>query len=524
MKHSARSFVMAFTLLVFLAGCSAGPRINFYPADSYPSTKLASQNVIKLSEVQLEGDLSKRKTNILPPIISGITKENNSLTVISDADNAGYHEGELFIKIHTTANLSAGDYWKRIPLIGAYSMYGGSDLTYNWNASVDYEFKDVSGNQLKKDTFTIVGKDIYKRTMGEIYSDGFLGGVTSSYPDADTISVVGDKLLELVGEELSKRLFAEPIRQHLLAREKQRDGMDIKTYIAFLGQMKRLESERKVLNEQRLKDLDALIQNKDQFADLGSGTVMVLGIGVSKYESTQIPSLKFADRDSERVVGFFKKKYKLSDDRAMLLKNDEATATKISRFITQNAMRLLDKDDTFILYFSGHGAPDVDAASHDNDGLKKYLLLHDSDLNALPLTALNLDNLASMMEKLPCRRVILLLDSCFAGTAGAQTLARLKSVRISDRSYKNISVMSGKGRVILAASSENQVSHEDDRLQSGVFTHFLLKGLNGNAGIKGNERINILGLYEYVTKEVSKQTDSKQIPVFRGSLDENIIF
>jgi uncharacterized caspase-like protein len=234
--------------------------------------------------------------------------------------------------------------------------------------------------------------------------------------------------------------------------------------------------------------------------------------------------LKFADRDSERVVGFFKKKYKLSADRAMLLKNDEATATKISRFITQNAMRLLDKDDTFILYFSGHGAPDVDAASHDNDGLKKYLLLHDSDLNALPLTALNLDNLASMMEKLPCRRVILLLDSCFAGTAGAQTLARLKSVRISDRSYKNISVMSGKGRVILAASSENQVSHEDDRLQSGVFTHFLLKGLNGNAGIKGNERINILGLYEYVTKEVSKQTDSKQIPVFRGSLDENIIF
>ncbi|MDO9228039.1 MAG: caspase family protein [Syntrophales bacterium] len=208
----------------------------------------------------------------------------------------------------------------------------------------------------------------------------------------------------------------------------------------------------------------------------------------------------------------------------MLLTNDEATVIKISRFITNNAMKLLDKDDTFILYFGGHGAPDVDSASNDNDGLKKYLLLHDSDLNSLPMTALSLNNLALLLEKLPCKRIVILLDSCFAGTAGMQTLSKLKGIRISEKSYKNITELSGEGRVILAASNENQVSHEEDSLQAGVFTHYLLEGLNGKADLKGDGKINILGLYEYVSKEVSRQTQNKQSPVFRGTLDANIIF
>jgi uncharacterized caspase-like protein len=234
--------------------------------------------------------------------------------------------------------------------------------------------------------------------------------------------------------------------------------------------------------------------------------------------------LIYADRVSQRVVEFFKKKYNLSNDRAMLLTNEDATAIKISRFITNNAMKLLDKNDTFILYFGGHGAPDVDASSNEDDGLKKYLLLHDSDLNALPMTALSLNNLATLLERLPCKRVVILLDSCFAGAAGVKTLAKLKSLRISDKSYKNISQLSGEGRVILAASSENQVSHEEDSLQAGVFTHYLLEGLSGKADVKGEGQINILGLYDYVTRGVSGYTGKKQTPVFRGTLDANIIF
>jgi len=495
---------MVVTLLLFMNGCASGPRAAFYPVDNYRSTRLTSQNVIKISGVQLDGDLSKRKTNILPPITSGITKRNNLLTIAINDDAGSYHEGELFLNINATSSLSGADYWKVTPVISLFSIYGGSELSYNWNVSVDYVFKDQSGSQLKKDNFTIYGRTNYQRSPMEIMA-GFYGiGIINvrNYPDAETISSAGDILLEIAGEEVGKRIAAEPIRQYLVEREKQRDGMDIKTYTAFLDQKKRLETERQAINAQRLKDLDVMVQNKDQLADLKSGSVMVLGIGVSKYQSVQIPSLKYADRDSQRVVDFFKKNYKLSKDRAMLLTNEDATAAKISRFITQNAMKLLDKDDTFILYFSGHGAPDVDAASNDNDGLKKYLLLNDSELNALPLTALNLDSLATMMEKLPCKRVVLLLDSCFAGTAGAQTLAKLKSVRISDRSYKNITEMSGKGRVILAASGENQVSHEDDKLQSGVFTHYLLRGLNGSADTKGDGKINILGLYVLAQREL----------------------
>lgn len=345
-----------------------------------------------------------------------------------------------------------------------------------------------------------------------------------NYPNTESQQAIGGTLMGVVGEEIAKRLNSDPLRLYLAEREKQRDGMDIKTYVEFTDKKNRLEKERKIAREGTLKNLDFQITDKDLLADIKLGTVMVLGIGVNNYQSPQIPPLKYADRDSQRIVSFFKSRYKLSEDRAMLLTNEDATAIKISRFITQNAMKLLDKDDTFILYFAGHGAPDVDSTSNDNDGLKKYLLLHDSDLNSLPITALSLNNLATLLDKLPCKRVVLLLDSCFAGAAGAQTLAKLRGIRISETSYKNIAEISGKGRVILAASNENQVSFEDDDLQAGLFTNYLLEGLNGKADVKGDGKINILGLYEYVTREVSRQTQNKQIPVFRGTLDSNIIF
>lgn len=512
--------------LVLLNGCAIRPK-GFYPLVNYRSSTLSSINLVKISNIQMTGDLQARKINIYSPFSAGFNKQNKTINLFDSENNAlNYYDGELKINIHATSSVSFGDKIKYVPLLNATANFVKSFITYDWDVLVNYDFLDVYGKLLKSESFNIHGSHDYKQSIREMTLSNLTGIalLASRYPDEESISAVGDMILGVTGEEIAKRLSAEPIRSYLIAREKQRDGMDIKTYVDFLDKKKRLEKDREIVKVQRLKDLDVSVKHKGQLSDIKSGTVMVLGIGVSKYQSTQIPSLRFADSDSQRVVHFFKNRYQLSDDRAMLLTNEDATAIKISRFITNNVMKLLDKEDTFIFYFGGHGAPDVDDASIDNDGLKKYLLLHDSDLNSLPMTALSLNNLATLLGKLPCKRILILLDSCFAGTAGVQTLSKLKSISISERSYKNITELSGEGRVILAASSENQVSHEDDKLQAGVFTHYLLSGLNGNADMKSDGEISLLGLYEYVAKEVSKRTDNKQTPVFRGTLDANIIF
>jgi hypothetical protein len=519
---------MLSAAIVLSAGCSSGQRANFFPVSNYDYPRSSSsQGIIKISTINMTGDLNDRTVNdLLPPFVSGFSKENSAVSLVDGNKGVTYFDSELILNIITKSSLSAADYLKTVPLLNVVSMYGARGVDFNWNITVNYLFNNIDGQTIENGSFALQGSDRYKPSSGEniAYAYTGIGPIIMGYPDDASKHEIETVLMTVAGEEMAKRLSSDPIKSYFAQREKQRDGMDVKTYVDFLDKKKRLEKEREIAKAERIKGMDVLVKAKDQFADIKSGTVMVLGIGVSKYQSSQIPALKYADRDSQRVVGYFKNRYKLSDDRAMLLTNEAATAIKISRFITQNAMKLLDKDDTFILYFGGHGAPDVDSTSNDNDGLKKYLLLHDSELDSLPLTALSLNNLATLLGKLPCRRVVILLDSCFSGTAGVQTLAKLKSLRISEKSYKNATEMSGEGRVILAASSENQVSHEEDALQAGVFTHYLLEGLNGKADLKGDGNINILGLYEYVTREVSRHTQNKQSPVFRGTLDANIVF
>lgn len=510
-----------------LAGCASGPRSTFQTINGFePKDYASSEAIVKISKLSLSGNLSNNSsTEIMPVLMAGFAKNSNNVKLV-DAKNAkSYFDSDLSLDIIAKSSLSARDYYRTLPGIASYGVLARW-IDYNWDVQVNYSFKNADGIHLESGTFKLEGTDRDKPGLASGYTTLMTGilPLTLTYPDADAQQVVSAALMNAVGEELGKAIHSQKIASYLASREKLRDGMDVKTYVEFTEKKKRLESERAIARAERQKDLEVQIKNTSQLADIKAGSVMVLGIGVSKYQSAQIPTLKYADRDSRRVVQLFKDKYKLSNDRAMLLNNEDATAIKISRFITQSAAKLLSADDTFILYFGGHGAPDVDAASNDSDGLKKYLLLHDTELDSLPMTGLSLNNLATLLEKLPCKRVVILLDSCFSGTAGGQTLAKLKSVRISDKSYKNITDLSGEGRVILAASSENQVSHEEDSLQAGVFTHYLIEGLNGKAKTKDDGSINILSLYEYVNKEVSRYTKNKQSPVFRGTLDANIIF
>jgi len=520
-----KRIVVLSAVIGLLAACS-GPRTTFNPLTNYDSAKsVSSQGIVKISKLDISGDLKERTSGLVPPLVAGFSKINSTVSLVDGNKDVTYFDSELILHIATKSSLSVGDYLKTIPLVSSIGMYG-SGIDFNWQVTVNYLFNNTDGKPITEGSFGLEGADRYRPSGGATALSAYsgIGPIVMMYPDTESQQVIGDTLMGVVGEEIAKRLNADPVRLYLAEREKQRDGMDVRTYVEFIDKKKRLEKEREIAKAERLKGMDVQFRAKDQLSDIKSGTVMVLGIGVSKYQSPEIPALKYADKDSQRIVSYFKNRYKLSDDRAMLLTNEDATVIKISRFLTNNAMKLLDKDDTFILYFGGHGAPDVDSTSNDNDGLRKYLLLHDSDLNSLPMTALSLNNLMTLLGKLPCKRVVVLLDSCFAGAAGARTLAKLKSLRISEKSYKNLTDVSGEGLVILAASSENQVSHEEDSLQAGVFTHYLLDGLNGKANMNGDGKINILGLYEYVTREVSKYTHSKQTPVFRGILDANIIF
>ncbi|MCK7469824.1 MAG: hypothetical protein MZU95_02755 [Desulfomicrobium escambiense] len=63
-------------------------------------------------------------------------------------------------------------------------------------------------------------------------------------------------------------------------------------------------------------------------------------------------------------------------------------------------------------------------------------------------------------------------------------------------------VAGGRGKVIITASSANEVSVEKDELQHGVFTYYLLEGLRGKADTDRDGMVTVDEAYRYVYDQV----------------------
>ena len=63
---------------------------------------------------------------------------------------------------------------------------------------------------------------------------------------------------------------------------------------------------------------------------------------------------------------------------------------------------------------------------------------------------------------------------------------------------------------------------EDGGLRQGIFTHFLIRGLNGEADTNGNKIVTIKELSAFVSKEVRTYTAKVQTPILTGTYDTNM--
>lgn len=81
----------------------------------------------------------------------------------------------------------------------------------------------------------------------------------------------------------------------------------------------------------------------------------------------------------------------------------------------------------------------------------------------------------------------------------------------------------GRGKVIITASAANEVSVENDELQHGVFTYYLLEGLHGKADFAGDGLITLDEAYLYVAEKVSQATGQEQHPAKRGTMEGDFV-
>jgi hypothetical protein len=243
-------------------------------------------------------------------------------------------------------------------------------------------------------------------------------------------------------------------------------------------------------------------------------------IGINDYQN--IRKLRYSVNDANAFYHHLVAVNKIPSKNIILLKDEDATLTKIRSSLGTQLKNKAGKEDMVIIYFAGHGATEKDVTSPDGDGLEKYLLPYDVDPKDLYATALPMGEISRIFQRIQSERLIFIADSCYSGATGGRTIS-LTEIRanISDAFLDRIAT--GKGKIILTASGANEVSAEKKHLQHGVFTYFLLEGMKGKADTDQDGLITVDEAYRYVSRRVPDATNQEQHPVKRGAVEGQLI-
>lgn len=232
-------------------------------------------------------------------------------------------------------------------------------------------------------------------------------------------------------------------------------------------------------------------------------------IGAEQYES--LPPAEFADHDARSFYDYANKALGVPGKKIMVLTGNKAKRNDILQ-ATRNwlAAEVNDNRTDVFVFYSGHGLASP-------DGKKRYLLPVDAKTDLLEDTAISQEQLVKIINAQHPRSVTLITDSCYSGVSrtGKSLLASARPIAI----YSEAETLPANTTVI-SSSSGNQVSVSSPDLGHGLFSYFVMKGLEGDADQNGDRRINAQELYAYVADRVSKEAmrrGAQQTPTLAGS-------
>jgi hypothetical protein len=248
--------------------------------------------------------------------------------------------------------------------------------------------------------------------------------------------------------------------------------------------------------------------------------VWAVVVGINDYPN--LPKLKYAVNDAREFNRLLVERNRIPAENVVLLLDEKADLKSIRKALGTHLRSLAGENDLVIIFFAGHGSTERDPKSMDQDGLEKYLLPHDTEPNDLYSSAIPMREIAYIFERIRSERLVFIADACYSGASGGRTV-NVTGMRSGLHDGFLDRIAGGKGKVILSASAANEVSVEKDEFKHGVFTYYLLEGLNGGADADGDGAVTMDEVYRYVSEKVPRATGQEQHPVKKGSVEGTLV-
>ena len=238
-------------------------------------------------------------------------------------------------------------------------------------------------------------------------------------------------------------------------------------------------------------------------------------IGIEKYK--RITKADYANSDALDFYDYAIRALGIKPENIKLLIDDAADDAEIYRAF-QNWLPLKVKKartDVYV-FFSGHGLPS-------QDGKSLYLLPWGVDKDFVEKTAINQQEIITSLQAVQPKSVTMFIDSCYSGQArGGETLlasARPLALRVEANSYPS-------NFTVISASAPDQLSSSSPDLKHGIFSYYLMKGMEGDADLSKDGKITAAEMQEYLTDMVGRQAmgmNRKQQPQLFGDADKVLV-
>ncbi len=257
--------------------------------------------------------------------------------------------------------------------------------------------------------------------------------------------------------------------------------------------------------------------NFDRLNPLGkrvseNNDALALVIGVSDYENIDAQAV-YADSDARIFSDYAADILGIPNNRIKTLVNDGADIRDVLLGVKNWLRRSMKpKQSDVYLFFAGHGLAS-------SDGKDMYLLPYDGSPELLDKTAILRKELFHDITSANPRSVTVFLDTCYSGTTrGTDMLIASRPIAIVAKE-KAIP----DNFTVFTAAAGDQTAKPLEEAKHGLFSYFLMKGMEGEADSNKDNSITASELHAYVQQNVIQQSSGSQTPELQGDANRVLV-
>ena len=237
-------------------------------------------------------------------------------------------------------------------------------------------------------------------------------------------------------------------------------------------------------------------------------------IGIEKYQNLNNIDAPYANRDAKAFKAYANIALGIPNNNLKVLIDEDATRGELLKSLKIWLPQITrGKEKDIYIFFAGHGLAS-------DDGKDLHILPHNGDPILLEDTALSRIQMFDLINKVSPKSVTMFFDTCYSGQTRSEQMlvAGLRPVRIvaDEQDTPN-------NFTIFTASNYDQTSGSINEAEHGIFSYYLMKGLEGNADANKDKELTNGELIAYLKNNVSQEAftqNRSQEPMLAGDPDK----